>query len=196
MSSEEWAQIRAEYEAGASLRKLALKYNIGKSTIERHAKEGQWDSGTVRRDVIPTPKKGDREREAKQAIFLDSFKQTANISESCKDADINRSTFYDWLERYEEFSIFYHQAEQIANDRLRREILRRGVEGWLEPQFSAGKNMGNVRKYSDTLLIFLAKARMPEFREKQQIDITTHPDVSGAKELLMQRLARLEGSEA
>lgn len=67
----------------------------------------------------------------------------------------------------------YHQAEQIANDRLRREILRRGVEGWLEPQFSAGKNMGNVRKYSDTLLIFLAKARMAEFKEKQTLDVNT-----------------------
>src|SRR6266705_2594723 len=115
----DWVAIRQEYEQGASLRALALKHGVGKSTIERHAKMGQWDNHAGQRDGIPTPKKEDIEREAIQAIFLESFKQTANISESCKDADINRSTFYDWLEKYEEFSILYHQAEQIANDRLR-----------------------------------------------------------------------------
>lgn len=172
--SVDWQAIQTEYEAGASLRSLAAKYGVGKSTIERHAKTGQWDSQAGQRDDIPTPKKDDLEREAIQAIFLATFEKSANITEACKAAGISRSTFYDWTEKYEQFSILYHQAEQIANDAIRAEIFRRGHDGWLEPQFSAGKNMGNVRKYSDTLLIFLAKARMPEFRDKSSVDVNTN----------------------
>ena len=127
-----------------------------------------------------TPKKrrsGQRmtptERKATQATFLATFEQSANVTQACRAANISREMIYTWLEHDAEFSILYHQAEQIANDAIRAEIFRRGHDGWDEPQFSAGKHMGNVRKYSDTLLIFLAKARMPEFREKQSLEVTT-----------------------
>lgn len=190
----DWQAIRQEYEQGASLRQLATKHSVSKSTIERHAKMGQWDSQAGQRDNNPTPKKEDIERETIQSAFLDSFKKTANISDSCEAAGIDRSTFYDWLEKYESFSLLYNQAKEIANDAIRAEIRRRAVEGYTEQVVIGGK-VQTVRKYSDTLLIFLAKSRMTEFREKQQLEVTTNPDVSGAKEVLLARLARLEGNE-
>ena len=171
--SVDWQAIQSEYEQGASLRQLAAKYEIGKSTIERHAKMGQWDNEAGQRDTIPTPKKGDGEREAIQAIFLATFEKSANITDSCKSAGIDRSTFYDWMEKYEQFSMLYHQAEQIANDAIRAEIFRRGHDGF-EEQVIVGGKVQTLHKYSDTLLIFLAKARMPEFREKQSIDVNTN----------------------
>ena len=171
----DWTKIQQEYEQGTSLRKLALKYGISKTyIIEKRNKENWGRPDTDQLTANPPPKKGDAEREEKQATFLASFRQTANVSESCLAADIDRSTFYEWKEKYEEFGMLYHQAEQIANDRLRFEILRRGVEGWDEPLVSAGKRVGTVRKYSDTLLIFLAKARMEEFREKSKLDVNTN----------------------
>lgn len=216
----DWKAIQSEYEQGASLRSLATKHGVGKSTIERHAKTGQWDSQAGQRDDLP-PSKKEIERQAIQAIFLATFERSANITESCKVAGIDRSTFYDWLEKYETFSLLYNQAKEIANDAVRAEVKRRGMDGVEEPVVSQGQlvydydpvideitgeqrkdekgklmwqrgKMVTVRKYSDTLLIFLAKARMPEFREKQQVEVTGHVDVSGFKELLMQRLARLE----
>ena len=129
----------------------------------------------------PTPKKrrsGQRmttmQRKAAQAAFLAAFEKAANVTQACREAGIDRSTCYQWLEHDQQFSMLYHQAEQIANDAIRAEIFRRGHDGWDEDVYSFGKYQGTVRKYSDTLLIFLAKARMPEFREKSQLDVNTN----------------------
>lgn len=114
------------------------------------------------------------QRKATQAAFLATFEQSANVTQACKAAGIDRSMVYLWLEHDAEFSMLYHQAEQIANDAIRAEIFRRGHDGWDEDVYSFGKFQGTVRKYSDTLLIFLAKARMPEFRDKSQLDVNTN----------------------
>jgi hypothetical protein len=144
-----------------------------------------------------------QQKKAIQETFLESFAQNANVTVACRKAGIDRSTVYRWKEHDETFSFRYNQAEVEANDVIRAAIFKRAIIGVEKPLHFQGRVVTDehnqpmtVTEYSDTLLIFLAKARMPEFREKQQIDITTHPDVSGAKELLMQRLARLEGSEA
>lgn len=47
MSKPDWEVIRHDYEQGASLRLLEERYGVSKSTIDRHAKTGQWD-GTAR----------------------------------------------------------------------------------------------------------------------------------------------------
>ena len=189
----DWKAIQSEYEQGTSLRSLATKHGVSKTTLIRKRDNEQWttdQTGPDHRTNNSTSKKDD-ERQAIQAIFLATFERSANITESCKVAGIDRSTFYDWLEKYETFSLLYNQAKEIANDAVRAEIHRRGIEGYTEQVVIGGK-VQTVHKYSDTLLIFLAKARMPEFREKQQVEVTGHVDVSGFKELLMQRLARLE----
>ena len=127
-----------------------------------------------------TPKKrrpGQRmtttQRKATQAAFLATFEQSANVTQACRAAGIDRSMAYQWLEHDEQFSILYHQAEQIANDAIRAEIFRRGHDGYYEQVIVGGK-VQTLHKYSDTLLIFLAKARMPEFREKQSLDVNTN----------------------
>lgn len=127
----------------------------------------------------PTPKKmrvrgrgkhlSVRQRAQVQATFLDAFAKTANVTESCEIAGIHRSTVYDWQEHDEAFSLQYHVAEAEANDRIRTEIRRRAIDGWDEDVYQLGHFAGKVRKYSDTLLIFHAKARMPEYRDKLDV---------------------------
>jgi hypothetical protein len=207
MSTDDWALIRAEYEAGASLRKLALKYGVSKSLIGKKKFAEQWTEhvdkvGNVDREKIQAPFVKDLSSQKslttkdRQRLFLEAFSKHANVLVAARAADISRQIVYHWLEHDEAFSFAYNQAKEDAKDVLRAEIVRRGVDGWEENVYYMGLFQGTVRKYSDTLLIFHSKALMQEYREKQSIDITTHPDVSGAKELLMQRLARLEGSEA
>ena len=50
----------------------------------------------------------------------------------------------------------------IGADALEDEAVRRAVDGVDEQVFYQGKACGVVRKYSDTLLIFLLKGRRPE----------------------------------
>ena len=122
-------------------------------------------------DKVLSPKKSLSKRE-RQRLFLACFAENANVLLSARAAGISRQLVYQWLEHDEPFSFAFNQAKEDANDVLRSEIYRRAVEGYTEQVVVAGK-VQTVRKYSDTLLIFLSKARMPEFREKQTLDVNT-----------------------
>jgi hypothetical protein len=110
-----------------------------------------------------TKKRSQKER---QKLFLAEFAQNANILLSAQKAGVNRCTVYKWLEHCPDFSFAFNQAKEDANDMLRAEVYRRAIEGVPEKVWQLGKYCGETTKYSDTLLIFLCKARMPEFRDK------------------------------
>jgi hypothetical protein len=120
------------------------------------------------------------ERATAQEKFLKAFSMTANVRAACLSAGISRTTVYEWHEHDQDFSILFKQAELDANDLVRGELFRRAVQGVEKPVVSIGKLVYDkdgkplmVREYSDNLLSLLAKARMPEFREKQQVDLNT-----------------------
>lgn len=106
----------------------------------------------------------------KKALFLESFALNANVMLSARAAGVSRQAVYQWLEKDEDFSHAFNLAKEEAKDTIRAEIYRRGVEGWDEDVYQLAKFAGTVRKYSDTLLIFHAKALMSEYRDKQQIE--------------------------
>lgn len=118
-----------------------------------------------------------QEREQAQSTFLEAFAESANVRSSCQMVGIDRSTFYQWLEHDESFTLAFRQAELEANDTIRAELFRRAVQGVEEPVVSMGSlvyHQGKpltVKKYSDSLLALLAKARMPEFRDKSSVDV-------------------------
>jgi hypothetical protein len=123
-------------------------------------------------DTNLTPKKKLSTKQ-RQRAFLAAFAEHGNVLLSAQKAGITRTTVYTWLEHDEDFFFAYNQAKEDAKDVLRAEIYRRGKEGFDEAVYQLGKYRGTVRKYSDTLLIFHAKALMPEYREKQSLEVTT-----------------------
>ncbi|SRR5258708_9815808 len=120
------------------------------------------------------------QRNIAQEAFLQEFEQCSTILDACVVANIDRSTFQNWLEHDEEFSFRYNQAKASSDDVIRRAIKNRAIDGWQEPIVSMGKVVFHdgqpltVTKYSDALLALLAKSRMPEYREKQQVDVNTN----------------------
>jgi hypothetical protein len=187
----DWQAIRRDYEAGESLRSIARKYGVSKTyLIEKRDKE-QWNRPTTDRPphVSLTPQKEPTTQD-KQAAFLDAFAKTAIVLTSAQEAGISRRTVYEWLEHDEAFSLAFNQAKEDARDVLRAEIYRRAKEGWDEPVWGPTALKGTVRKYSDTLLIFHAKAMMPEYREKSQVDVNTYGgDMAAFRELVLSALA-------
>lgn len=122
------------------------------------------------------------ETEQKQAQFLKSFASNGNVRIACAAAGIDRSTVRNWEEHDETFSMQYNLAKEDVNDAIRAEIFRRGmfgdeeyVTGFGKVVYHEGKPL-TIRKKSDTLLMFHARARMPEYRDKQDIDLTHHFD--------------------
>jgi hypothetical protein len=141
--------------------------------------------------------------EEAQDKFLKAFANNGNVRAACLIAGVDRSTIHAWAEHFEEFNFSYNLAKEDVNDAIRGEIFRRGMFG--EERFIT--SMGNVvyhegkpltiKEKSDTLLMFHARARMPEYREKQQIDlnaqITTMAE--SAKDELLADLAAAIANE-
>ena len=107
------------------------------------------------------------ERQRTMEEFLKVFAQTGNLMLSCRAVNIGRSSIYYWIEHdMEGFAEHYAEAEQEACEALEAEAYRRAVQGVEEPVHYQGQRIDTVRRYSDVLLIFLLKGRMPEkYRE-------------------------------
>lgn len=107
--------------------------------------------------------------------FLDQLSETGNVRLACETVGIERSTAYRLKERDPSFAVEWEEAQEQAADLLEQEARRRAYEGNLEPVFGrvardTDGQIGEIRKYSDTLLIFLLKAARPDkYRERRDV---------------------------
>lgn len=121
----------------------------------------------------------DRQSARLKKQFLEHFAGTGNITESATAVGIRRRVVYEWQERDDEFCLAFREAEIQATETMEAEARRRGMLGVDEPVFHQGEVVGSIKKYSDTLLIFLLKARAPEkYRERLQMQ---HADADGKR---------------
>lgn len=110
------------------------------------------------------------QQKKRQERFLAKYAATGNVSLACKAAKVGRTTHYNWLATDEDYRVAFNLAKEEANDSLFKEARRRAVEGVKEPVgWHQGQPGGYVRKYSDTLLIFLMKNLDERFREKHEV---------------------------
>lgn len=134
-----------------------------------------------------TPKKG-RKRKPPAAkpvptgtpdwktTFLAAFEQTGNVSSAARIAGVSRQHVYRVRGEDPAFAAAWDESNELATGSLEAEAVRRARDGTLRPIFNAGKKVGEVREYSDTLLIFLLKARDPaRFRENSRVELAGDP---------------------
>ena len=109
----------------------------------------------------------------KENEFLAALAATCNVTRACEAAGLGRRTAYEWRESDPEFAARWENARRIGAEALEDECMRRATEGVEEPVFFQGVECGTVRRYSDTLAIFLLKGAMPEkYREKASMELT------------------------
>jgi hypothetical protein len=78
---------------------------------------------------------------------------------------------YKWRDQDARFAKAWDEAMDLGSDALEDEAIRRGHEGVDRPVYQQGTRIGMIRDYSDTLLIFMLKARRPSrFRDNIKID--------------------------
>lgn len=116
-----------------------------KATRRKHATKRQSPAAKARR----------------QANFLEKFVEIGTVYGAARAIGIGAKQHYRWLEADEEYRAAFAEAERDAVDRLAAEAHRRAVDGVVEPVFYKGEQCGEIRRYSDTLLMFLLKARDP-----------------------------------
>ena len=138
-----------------------------------------------------TPHNTARQKKA----FLLAYADSANVTVAATAAKVGRRTHYDWLENDAEYAAAFKAAGEDAADLLELEARRRAAEGVDEPVIHQGQMMGvwvnakgqqvakdtpgarmiplTVKRYSDTLLIFLLKGARPEkYRDNARIEHT------------------------
>lgn len=103
-------------------------------------------------------------------------------------------TFRDERGRNSEFADAWDEAQEVARGAVERELHRRAVEGWNEPVFYQGEQVGEVRKYSDRLLELMARGLIPERdRENFKLDAKVQHDDAAIERAVMQVAAKLRG---
>jgi hypothetical protein len=93
---------------------------------------------------------------------LEAVRTTCNITKACELTGLRRSSAYEWRAEDDEFRADWERAVEMGGDVLEDEAVRRAKDGVDEPVYQGGKLVGTVRKYSDTLLIFLLKGAKPQ----------------------------------
>jgi hypothetical protein len=103
--------------------------------------------------------------------FLHAFGDTHLVSDAAKLAGIGRRTAYDRRLKDPEFATAWAAIEEHSTDLLESEAYRRAVDGWRERPIldDDGHVVGEVRKFSDALLMFLLKARRPAVYRGQSV---------------------------
>lgn len=123
----------------------------------------------------PTPTTRSRARklttEQRKARFLKELAKRANVSAAARAAQVERSTPYGWYKDDPVFAEAWDAAVEVAVDELESEAWRRAAVGVQEPVYQQGKQVGYIRKYSDTLMAILLKAnRREKYMDKQQLE--------------------------
>lgn len=99
--------------------------------------------------------------------FFDTIAEGRTIQDACKAAGYSAKSVYRWREEDEAFAAQWALALRCALDLLEGAADIRGRDGYVEPIFFQGDEVGNKRKYSDALLLARLKALNPAaYRER------------------------------
>ena len=109
----------------------------------------------------------------KRAAFLKALdKGKGNVSDACKAARICRTAVYDWRQDDDSFRDEWEEIVEAHTDALEAKVYERAFDGWLEPVFYQGDEVGSTRKFSDSNAQFLLRARRPNiYRDNSKIEL-------------------------
>lgn len=108
-----------------------------------------------------------------KAKFLQLLTEGATVQAACDQSGLARTTAYAHKRSDEAFAKNWEEAIDLSTDLLEGEAVRRAREGVTEPMVSNGKVVAHVQKYSDNLLMFLLKARLPKvYRENMAMELS------------------------
>lgn len=137
----------------------------------------------------------------KKERFLAAYAKVGVITTAADVAGCNPRAHFNWMRDDPDYPARFAAAKEQAADRAEQEIVRRAITGVDEPVYGTtyengkpvGKKIvGHIRRYSDTLLIFWAKALRPDkFRERYEH--TGHID--GPPTNLFQLIVQAQGEQ-
>lgn len=108
--------------------------------------------------------------EERKAQWLQAFADEVYVTRACKVSGVSRSTAYQWRSEDPVFAERWAEVDEQNVEALEAEARRRGMHGTLKPVFYKGDEVGQVREYSDALIMFMLKAKRPDvYRDRAHV---------------------------
>lgn len=127
----------------------------------------------------PVGPKGNEVAHPRKVAFLAAYAELGNVRDAAEIAGVSRRIHYAWLDGDGDYAAAFEDAREAAADVLERSALERAVAGIDEPVFYKGEVVGSIKRYSDSLLMFLLRGVRPEkFRERVDLRNVTPRDPS------------------
>lgn len=101
------------------------------------------------------------EKDAKIQEILDKIAEAMPQKKAAESSGVPWRTWYGWKERTPELQDDVVKCLEMAGETIEEEIRRRAIDGVDEPVYQGGKLVGHVKRYSENLLLALARAHMP-----------------------------------
>lgn len=112
-----------------------------------------------------------------QKAFLEVLSECGCVTHAAKVANVSRTLVYAEKNRDPAFAIRWEEAHKLGTEGVEDEIRRRAYYGTAEPVFHKGEQVAEVTKYSDGLLLALARANNPaKWRENYKLQIEPPTD--------------------
>jgi hypothetical protein len=106
----------------------------------------------------------------RQKKFLAALADGVTVTTACQIAGWSRRYAYDLKNAYPEFNAAWDDAVEQGIDKLEDAIRQRAL-GQMEPIVYRGEVTGEVMRRSDLLAMFVLKAKRPEFRDNNKVEI-------------------------
>jgi len=123
------------------------------------------------------------------------LRKTGNVSAAARHAGRARAQLYRLRKQDAAFAALWDDALEEAADWLELEALRRAMDGIEEGRYFRGEMIGTITRYSDSLLLFLLKARRPSVFGTIQANRLTSANyedsLDGLRRELETKMARL-----
>ena len=104
--------------------------------------------------------------------LLAAIASTGNLTLSCERLNMSRLAVYAFKGENPEFAKRLNEAQQYGVDAWKDEAARRAFQGWEDPIFQQGLQVGARRNFSDTLALALLKSADPEhFQERGRFEL-------------------------
>ena len=117
-------------------------------------------------------KKGQKKfDEKRQEVFLRNYRETGLFNVSARAAAVCPETVRDRRRKDKGFDKQIEEALQDYREIVEQEVRTRAVDGWDEPVYYKGDVVGHINKKSDRMLELHVKRHIPEYRERQSMDL-------------------------
>ena len=131
--------------------------------------DGTFSAGPVKRTVEPfgrnkpyRPKVQGKKTQHNMETLLSVLKETGSPVQACEAIDIKPSTLKYWRQQDRVFDEACLDAHKQSTTRLETSVLDRAANGWEEPKYHEGIEVGAIRKYDNGLSLKVLERVRPE----------------------------------